>query len=143
MSTFNSVDIFGSTAWPSKVTPGEFQSRNIYNSVAGISGAWSQNLGIAPRSIVVDGIMGASSIANLKTAISAVLSYVNEYSYPLTDNMNLPTAAGDVYSYCQLVSFVYGNVPGGQNSRFTVRSGRAITYYTARFVQLYPNTAQP
>jgi hypothetical protein len=134
MSTFNGVNLFGS---PHKIAVGPFAGRMAFNTIPGVSGAFSQNFGIAPRQITVEGIMSASSVANLKTAIALVLSYVNEYSYPFVDNQS------DLYPYCQLVSFSYGHAPGGYSGRFTPRAVDVITYFRAEFVQLAPHYSAP
>ena len=133
MSSFNGEDIFNSSTYPSRFTVGPYKGRNILMSIPGVDGAFSNHLGIAPRGIAVEGILGASSKANLSAAIATILGYVNGSTYTLVDN------SGWNYNYCQLASFEYGNVPGGQNSRITqTGAGDFITYYRARFIQVSP-----
>ena len=136
MSTFNGSDIFYTDTYPSKVTISPYSARNIYTTVPGVNGVFSEHLGTAPRKIVLEGVLGASSVSNLRTRISAILAYINYLNYVFIDNNS------GTYYHCQLESFVYGGVPGGQNSRFTNNNGEYITYYRAEFVQLSPHTSE-
>lgn len=137
MSTFNDVDIFYTDTYPSKVTISPFSARNIYTTIPGVNGAFSEHLGIGPRKIVLEGVLGASTLATLVTRISTILGYVDQYNYTFVDNNS------NTYYYCQLESFAYGNVPGGQNSRWTYNNSQYITYYRATFLQLSPHTSEP
>ena len=137
MARFNALDIFYTDTYPSKVTTSPYSARNIYTSVPGVNGVFSEHLGTAPRRIVLEGILGASDISTLRSRISLILSYIDYLNYTFIDNNS------QTYYYVQLESFAYGDVPGGQNSRFTHSNSQYITYYRASMIQLSPHITEP